>query len=126
MASFDYALLRVVPRVDRGEQLNAGVILYCRERSFLAAALALDRDRLRALWPAADIDAIAAALEVIPRICAGDAAAGEVAALSQAERFHWLVAPRSTITQPGPVHSGLCDDPAEMLAHLVETMVKVG
>ena len=124
---FDYAIVRVVPRVERDEFMNAGVILYCRPLDYLAARIALDRARLTALFPAAagDVEAIEAALAVIPRICAGDADAGPIAQLPQSERFHWLVAPRSTIAQTGPVHSGLCDEPAKMLEHLVERMVKI-
>ncbi len=126
---FDYAVLRVVPRVERDEFINAGVILYCRALDFLAARIALDRARLAALYPGAgsdiDVDTVERALSLVPRICAGDLAAGPIAALSRSERFHWLVAPRSTIAQVSPVHSGLCDDPAAMLDHLVDTMVRV-
>jgi len=125
--NFDYAVLRVVPRVERDEFVNAGVILYCRPLDFLDARVALDRARLTAFFPAAagDIDTIERALSIVPRICAGDFEAGPIAALSQAERFHWLVAPRSTIVQVSPVHSGLCDDPARMLDHLVDAMVRI-
>ncbi|HWM86421.1 MAG TPA: DUF3037 domain-containing protein [Kofleriaceae bacterium] len=125
---FDYAVVRVVPRVDRDEFINAGVILHCRGADFLGATIALDRARLAALFPAAgrDVDAIERALAVIPRICAGDPAAGPIAGLPRSERFHWLVAPRSTIAQVSAVHSGLCDDPALTLQHLVDTMVKIG
>jgi hypothetical protein len=124
---FDYAVVRVVPRVEREEQMNAGVILYCRPLGYLAARVELDRTRLAALFPAAlaDADDLERALAVIPRICAGDPGAGPIAQLPQAERFHWLVAPRSTITQTSPVHSGLCDDPARMLEHLMDRMVRV-
>jgi hypothetical protein len=121
--SFDYAVIRVVPRVERGECLNAGVVLYCRARRFLAARVALDRARLAALDPCRDPEAIEAALAVIPRLCAGGAAAGPIGGLSQAERFHWLVAPSSTIIQPAPVHTGLTDDPAATLEHLFATLV---
>lgn len=125
---FDYAVIRVVPRVERDEFINAGVILYCRARDFLAATIALDRARLEAFFPPAseqEIEPIERALELFARIAAGDADAGPVARLEQAERFHWLTSPKSTIAQTGPVHSGLCDDPAAMLAHLVDTMVKL-
>lgn len=126
---FDYAILRVVPRVERDEFINAGVILHCRALDFLDARIALDRARLDALFPGAvreiDVDTIEHALSLVPRICAGDPAAGPIAALTRSERFHWLVAPRSTITQVSPVHSGLCDDPAAMLDHLVDTAVRV-
>lgn len=123
--SFDYAIIRVVPRVERDEFVNAGVILYCRARDYLAARIELDRARLLALSPGADVTAIEAALAATPRICAGDPAAGPIAQLPPAERFHWLVAPKSTITQTSPVHSGLCDDPDKMLEHLMATMVRV-
>jgi Protein of unknown function (DUF3037) len=124
-SSFDYALVRVVPRVERGECLNAGVIVFCRTRRFLAAAVELDVDRLLALDPRADRDDIARHLATIPRIAAGEADAGPIARLSQAERFHWLVSPSSAIVQPSPVHSGLCADPAAALDHLMETMVRL-
>ena len=125
--SFDYAVVRVVPRVERDEFINAGVILYCRGLDFLGARIALDRARLTALWPAAadDLDTIEAALSLVPRICDGDPTAGPIAALGPSERFHWLVSPRSAMTQVSPVHSGLCDDPAAMLDHLVDTVVRV-
>lgn len=125
--SFDYAVVRVVPRVERDEFINAGVILYCRALSFLAARVALDRARLAALFPGAglDDDAVDAALALVPRIAAGDPSAGPVARLDQAERFHWLVAPRSTIVQTSPVHSGLCDDPSGTLDRLLERVVLI-
>ncbi len=121
--SFEYAIVRVVPRVERGEFVNAGVVLICRQRRFLDARIHLDPARLTALAPDLDVAAVRGHLELIPRICAGDRDAGPIAQLSQAERFHWLVAPQSTIVQPSPVHSGLCDDPAGALDHLLETMV---
>lgn len=124
---FRYAVIRVVPRVERDEFINAGVILYCRPLDFLAARVSLDGDRLAALYPAAglDLDAIERSLAVIPRISAGDPTAGPIALLPMADRFHWLVSPRSTITQVSPVHSGLCEDPAAMLDHLVDKMVRI-
>jgi hypothetical protein len=123
---FDYAVLRVVPRVERDEFINAGVILYCRSLDFLGARASLDRARVSALFPgvALDLDAIERTLALVPRICAGDPAAGPIARLTQAERFHWLVAPRSTIAQVSPVHAGLCEDPAAMLDHLFDRMVR--
>jgi hypothetical protein len=122
---FEYAVVRVVPRVEREEFINAGVILYCRALDYLDARVALDRARLRALFAdaALDLDAVERALAIIPRICAGDPAAGPIAALEQAERFRWLSAPRSTVTQVSPVHVGLCDDPAQTLEHLLATVV---
>jgi hypothetical protein len=122
---FEYAVVRVVPRVDREEFINAGVILYCRSLDFLDARIALDHKRLLALFPGAapDLEAIERALAMIPRICAGDASAGPIATLDLAERFRWLSATRSTVPQVSPVHTGLCDDPAQMLDHLMVKMV---
>ena len=121
--AFQYALVRVLPRVERGECLNVGVILLCRPRRFLGARISLDEGRLAALAPDLDPATIRPHLDAIERIAAGDPAAGPMARLGQAERFHWLVAPSSTIIQPSAVHSGLCDDPAAELAHLVATLV---
>jgi hypothetical protein len=125
ISSFDYAIIRVVPHVEREEFINAGVILFCRTQRFLAAEIALDVPRLRALAPAADVDCISANLNLIPRICAGDAE-HPIGRLDQAERFHWLVTPRSTSVQVSAVHTGICTQPAETLAHLLQTVVKVG
>lgn len=122
---FAYAIVRVVPRVERGERLNAGIVLLCRPRRFLGAEVRLDEARLRSLDPACDVDEVRAHLELIQRIAAGDASAGPIAALSQPERFHWLVAPSSTVIQPSAVHAGLTDDPAATLEHLVRTLVGV-
>jgi hypothetical protein len=122
-ASYDYALIRVVPRVERGERINVGVVLFCRTRAYLGARIALDEARLLALFPFAHAEGIQVELHATAKIADGDAEAGPIAALSQAERFHWLVSPRSTIVQPSPVHSGLCDDPAAALEHLFATMV---
>lgn len=121
---FDYAIIRVVPRVERGECLNAGVILYCRTRRFLAAALDLDPARLAALDPTADAAEIQAHLDSLARIATGGADSGPIGRLPQSERFHWLTAPRSTIIQPSPVHPGRCVDPAAALAHLLATLVQ--
>jgi len=117
-ASFDYATLRVVPRVERQEFINAGVVVLCLEKRYLAARIRLDRERLKALWPEVDVDLVAQHLEAIVRICNGDPAAGPVALLSERERFHWIVAPRSTILQPSPVHTGVCDQPEGLLDRL--------
>ncbi len=122
-SSFDYAIVRVVPRVEREEFLNAGVILFCRARRFLAARMALDVALLGALDPTCDPDEVEQHLAAILRVCAGGADAGPIGQLSQAERFHWLVAPRSTIIQTSPAHSGLCSDPLAALDHLLVTMV---
>ena len=120
---FAYAILRVVPRVERGEQLNAGVVLFCRRRRFLAARVDLDERRLAALAPDLDPRTVRAHLEALARIAAGDPAGGAVAALEPSERFGWLVAPSSTIIQPSPVHTGLCDDPQTMLDRLFDELV---
>ena len=121
---FQYALWRVVPRVERGECFNAGVVLFCRRGRFLQARVALDRDRLAALAPGVEPDAIERHLEHLARIAAGDEGAGPMAALPQSERFHWLVAPSSTMVQPSPVHTGLSDDPAAELDRLFATLVR--
>lgn len=124
MASpFEYALLRVVPRVDRGEFINAGVVLYCQEARFLEARIHLDPERLRALDPRLDPEAILAHLEVANRVCAGGPEAGAVGLLPPVQRFGWLVAPRSTVVQPSPVHTGLAEDPEEAIEHLLRVMV---
>ncbi|HUX46176.1 MAG TPA: DUF3037 domain-containing protein [Terracidiphilus sp.] len=117
-ASFDYALLRVVPRVERQEFVNAGVVVFCREKRYLAARVRLNRERVRALWPDVDLDLIAQHLDAVVRICEGDPAAGVIAQLSQSERFHWLVSPRSTILQPSPVHTGVCEETGDLLDRL--------
>ena len=120
---FQYAIVRIVPRVERGECFNAGVVLLCRPRRFLAARVALDARRLAALAPHPDPEAVRPHLDALVRIAAGDPGAGPIARLTPAERFHWLVAPSSTIIQPSPVHTGLCADPAAMLDHLFETLI---
>lgn len=122
-SAFDYAIVRVVPRVERGELINAGVIVSCPERAYLAARIALDAGRLHALAPAIDSAEIEAALAVIPLIAAGDPRGGPIAALPRGERFHWLVAPRSAIIQTSPVHTGLCDQPDAVLDQLLERLV---
>jgi Protein of unknown function (DUF3037) len=121
---FEYAILRVVPREDRGEALNAGLVLHSRPKRFLAARVELDVEVLRALAPGCDPAVVLAQLDAIPRICAGDPAAGPIAALSRPERFHWLVSPSSTMIQPSAVHTGLTDDPAATLEHLFATLVR--
>lgn len=123
-SSFDYAIVRVVPRVERGEFVNAGVILFCRTRRFLAAQIALDCTRLATLALWIDCAEVAAQLELIPRICAGGAGSGPIGALPQADRFHWLVAPRSTIIQTSPVHVGLCESPQAALDDLLAQFVR--
>ena len=117
---FDYAVIRVVPYVERDEFINAGVILFCKTLRFLDARIDLNVRRLLALAPGADVERIHAQLEAMRSICGG---AGPIGRLSQSERFHWLTAPRSTIIQTSPVHCGLCDDPQATLDHLLETLV---
>jgi hypothetical protein len=120
---FQYAIVRVVPRVERGERLNAGVIVQCRPKRYLAARTALDDARLLALAPDADPDAVRRHLDAIERIAAGDPAAGPIARLAAPERFHWLVSPSSTIIQPSEVHTGLTDDPESELDSLFAELV---
>ncbi len=121
---YEYAIVRVVPRVERGECLNAGVVLLCRSRAYVGAAIALDEVRLRAIAPEIDPLKIRPHLAAIERIARGDPAGGPIARLSIAERFHWLVAPASTIIQPSPVHTGLTNDPGAELQHLLDTLVR--
>jgi hypothetical protein len=120
---FQYAVLRVVPRVERGECMNAGVVLHCRPLRFLEARVALDPARLAALAPDLDPATVQPHLDALVAVAAGDPAGGPMAALPPSERFHWLVAPSSTIIQPSPVHTGLCLDPAETLARLLHEQV---
>lgn len=124
-SSYDYALVRVVPNVERGECINAGVILFCRTRRFLGASIRLDEKRLLALDPQVDLQVVKRHLDFIPLLCQGGKKAGRLGELSQSERFHWLVSPRSTIIQPSAVHSGLCSDPEVALQHLTRTMVEL-
>ena len=119
-ASFDYTVIRVVPRVERQEFINAGVVVFCLEKRYLDARIQLDEQRLRALWPEVDVEVVRAHLDAIPLICAGDESAGPIAKLSQRERFHWVSAPRSTIIQPSPVHTGICDEPGHVMKRLAK------
>jgi Protein of unknown function (DUF3037) len=120
---FQYAVLRIVPDEERGERLNAGVVLFARTRDFLGARVGLDERRLAALWPDADTAAIVRHLDGLARVAAGDPEAGPIAALAPSQRFHWLVSPASTVVQPSAVHTGLCDDPAAALDHLFRRLV---
>jgi len=122
--TYDYAVVRVVPRVDRGEYVNAGIILSCDVERFLHSQIDLDSTALLALDPAVDLDFVVCTLATIPAICSGGANAGDIGRLSARERFHWLVAPRSTVVQTSPVHSGRCTDLGATLAHLMATMVR--
>lgn len=125
LCAFDYAIVRVVPRVDRGEFINAGVVLFCSTRGYLDARIELDPTRLRALAPNMDISLVESHLAVIPLVCRGGAEAGAIGALPQRARFHWLVAPRSTILQMSPMHSGVHSDPEAALEGLFRKLVKL-
>jgi hypothetical protein len=121
--SFDYAVIRIVPRVDRAEFINAGVIVFARTLRYLDARAHLDLERLRSLFPEADIAEIERHLLLIPKICEGDVGAGPIGELPQHERWHWLVAPRSTVIQTSEVHSGICTDPSKELERLMKILV---
>lgn len=122
--TYDYAIIRVVPKVEREEFINVGVIVSCPTRKFLEARIELNESRLLALDPTLDVGFIRAHLAAIPAICAGGTQAGPIGQLSQRERFYWLVAPRSTIIQTSPVHTGRCQSPDAVLERLLETMVR--
>jgi len=124
LLTYDYAIIRVVPRVERGEFVNAGIILSCDLERFLQARIELDETALLAIDAQADLELIRRTLATIPALCAGGTAAGDLGALSARERFHWLVAPRSTMVQTSPVHTGQCTDLDSALHHLATTMVK--
>lgn len=121
---FEYALLRVVPRVERGECVNAGVLVYCRAQAYVGARTHLDEARLLALDPAADVAGVRAALRAVEGVCAGGEAAGQAARDDAGRRFRWLIAPRSTVVQPGPVHTGLTTDPAAEADRLLDLLVR--
>ena len=123
-STYDYAIIRVMPRVEREEFVNVGVIVSCPAKGFLEARIELDEQRLLALDATLDITTVRDHLAAIPTICAGGEQAGPIGQLSQRERFHWLVAPRSTIIQISPVHTGCCKDPGAVLEHLLDTMVR--
>lgn len=122
-APFSYAVIRVVPRVERGEFVNAGVVLFSRPHRFLGIRVGLDEPRLRALWPNLDLEAVRRQLRVLCLVAHGDAAGGALAKLPAAERFGWLSAPASTVVQPGPVHAGLTSDPEAALEELFAELV---
>ncbi|WP_328945790.1 DUF3037 domain-containing protein [Streptomyces sp. NBC_00250] len=121
---FEYALLRVVPRVERGECFNAGVVVYCRARSYVAARTYLDEAKLSVLDPAADVTGVRAALRAVEGVCLGGDAAGQAAGDDAGRRFRWLIAPRSTVVQPGPVHTGLTADPEAEVERLLDLLVR--
>ncbi len=122
--TYDYAIIRVVPRVDRGEQINVGVILSCEALDFLDARIEPDEGLLRAIDPSVDLEAVRANLAVIPAVCKGGPDAGPIGSLPSRGRFRWLVAPRSTIIQPSEVHTGRTSDPAACLEHLMDRIVR--
>ena len=122
--TYDYAIVRVVPRVERGERMNVGVILSCPDLEFLDARIEIDEARLLALDPHVDLELMRANLATIPAVCRGGAEAGPIGALPQRGRFRWLVSPRSTIIQPSSVHTGRTSDPAACLEHLMQTVVR--
>jgi hypothetical protein len=121
--AYQYVVLRCVPRVDREEFVNVGVVVYCQATDFLAAAWRVDRERLGAFAPRLDLDQVCEALEFVEAVCDGGDAAGEAAGKPLSQRFGFLAAPRSTVIQPGPVHGGVTTDPARQLEHLVERLV---
>ncbi|WP_406717510.1 DUF3037 domain-containing protein [Streptomyces althioticus] len=121
---YEYALLHVVPRIERGERINAGVLVYCRPLSYVGARTHLDEARLLALDPAADIAGVRAALRAVEGVCAGGDAAGQASHDDPGRRFRWLIAPRSTIVQPGPVHTGLTTDPGAETERLLDLLVR--
>ena len=121
---YEYALLRVVPRVERGECFNAGVLVYCRAKAYVGVRTHLDEARLRALDPEADVAGVRAALHAVEGVCAGGEGAGQAARDDAGRRFRWLIAPRSTVVQPGPVHTGLTTDPAAEPERLLDLLVR--
>ncbi len=121
--SYDYAIVRIVPCAERGEFLNAGIVLHSSEHGFLESRVHVDEARLRAFWPEIDYDAVRKHLEAFPRIAAGDGAAGPIARLSRRERFQWLVSPRSTVIQVSEVHSGMCESPERTIGLLMDRLV---
>jgi hypothetical protein len=122
--TYDYAIIRVVPKVEREEFVNVGVIVSCPAREFLEARIEVDEQRLTALDSTLDLESLRTHLATIPAICAGGEQAGPIGRLSQRERFHWLIAPRSTIIQTSPAHTGCCKDPTAVLERLLDSMVR--
>jgi hypothetical protein len=124
LSTYDYAIVRVVPRVERGEFVNAGIILSCDVERILRARIELDEMVLLALDAGVDLELVRSTLATIPAVCAGGTEAGAIGKLSARERFHWLVAPKSTIVQTSPVHTGQCSDLEAVLDHLMNTMIR--
>jgi hypothetical protein len=123
-STFDYAVIRVVPRVEREEFINVGVILSCPAQKFLETRIEIDSERLASFAPTIELETIRHYLDTIPKICAGDKAAGTIGRLPQRARFYWLTAQRSTIVQTSPVHTGFCNNAVDMLEHLLDKMVR--
>ncbi len=121
---FEYALVRVVPRIERGEMINAGVLVYCRAKGYVGARVYLDETRLRCLDPEVDVEGVRAALHGYTGVCSGGTDAGQAAGDDPGRRFRWLTAPRSTIVQPGPIHTGLTADPGAEVDRLLELLVR--
>ena len=121
--AFQYALLRAMPSLPRGEALNVGVVLYSPRHRYLEARTLLDPERLRLLDPDIDLEAVRAHLTLIEQVAAGTPSAGPIAGLDRSERFGWITSPSSTVIQPSPVHTGLCEDPAATLQHLFASLV---
>jgi len=124
-SAYDFAIIRIVPRVEREEFVNAGVVVFCPARRYLAARVLIDENRLKAFWPDLDIALIRQHLEPFPKVCAGDPEAGPIAAKPLRERFHWVVAPRSTMIQISPVHTGLTESPEAVLEELFARRVLI-
>ncbi len=124
LRTYDYAIVRVVPRVERGEFVNAGIILSCDIEGILQSRIELDEAALLVLHSAVDLDLVRSTLATIPAVCAGGPAAGDIGRLSARERFHWLVSPKSTIVQTSPVHTGQCADVSAALQHLMDRMIR--
>lgn len=125
LRSFDYAIIRVVPSIERGEAVNVGAILFSREANYLGGCIEPDWDRILALWPRIDRDELGKQLHHFENVIRGDPHGGPIAQLSPSQRFHWLTGPRSTVIQVSEPHAGLCADPPSMLEHLMETAVRV-
>ena len=121
---FSYAIYRLVPRIERGERINVGIVVFSRPAQFLAARTALDESRAHALWPDLDLESVRAHLGALEKVAAGDATAGPIAQLDTTARFHWLVSPSSTIIQPSDVHTGICGEPAAELEKLFRELVQ--
>jgi hypothetical protein len=123
--AYSWTILRVVPRVERGEQINIGAAVFSRRHNFLGLELVVDEPRLRALAPDLDLADLRVQLGGLERVAQGDASAGRIAGMDPSDRFGFIAAPSSTIVQPSPVHVGLCDDPAAALERLVERYVRI-